>query len=64
MTNISYFIDNKEEYMGSNIFKRIISEINIKHNVASYNDSCYCEGGYNDSHHSDCHSDCYSDKNK
>ena len=62
MTNIDYFIGNKQEYKGSNIFHRILSEIIIKYNSASYNDSCYCDGGYNDNHHSDCHSDCYSDK--
>ncbi len=57
--------NTNEHYYGSEIFKRILNEINRKNQLMSaYTDSCYCDGGgYGDSHHSDCHSDCYSDKN-
>lgn len=48
---------------GSNIISKILKEINAMYSSKSvYTDSCYCDGGYNDSSHSDCHSDCYSDK--
>lgn len=64
MINIQ-MLDNSAilDCSGSEIFKRILNEINRKNQLMSaYTDSCYCDGGYNDSHHSDCHSDCYSDK--